>query len=124
MIVCLCGSTRFKESFEKLSAALALEGHIVLSPRVYSHYDHIKLTPEAEAQLFQNGKDQIALADEIYFITGDNEYIGQSGYKEICYVRKLNKPLIFFPNWKIDKYIQKVINNKIEEAIKEQNGDS
>lgn len=116
MIVCLCGSTRFKESFEKLSAALALEGHIVLSPRVYSHYDNIKLTPEAEAQLFQNGKDQIALADEVIFITGEYEYIGQSGYKEICYVRKMNKPLKFFSNRKIDKYVEKV--------KKEKNGDS
>lgn len=51
------------------------------------------------------------MADEVYFLTGDDEYVGQSGYKEICYARKHKKPLTYFSNAKIDKYVRGAINN-------------
>lgn len=51
------------------------------------------------------------MADEVYFLTGDDEYVGQSGYKEICYARKRKKPLTYFSNSKIDKYVQDAMNN-------------
>ena len=49
------------------------------------------------------------MADAVYFITGENEYIGTTGYKEICYARKLNKPITYFSNKKIDEYGHKAI---------------
>lgn len=109
MIICLCGSTRFKESFEKLGAILSLEGHIVLSPKVFTHADNIVLPSDTETRLLNSSKNKINMADAIYFITGENEYIGQAGYQEICYARKLGKPITYFSNKKIDEYGYKVI---------------
>ena len=57
------------------------------------------------------------MADAVYFITGENEYIGQAGYQEICYARKLDKPITYFSNEKINRYIdevkQRLENNKM-----------
>lgn len=108
MIICLCGSTRFKESFEKLEKALTLEGHIVLSPKIFTHAEHLLLSPVTEASLLQTSKNKISMADAVYFITGENEYIGQAGYQEICYARKLDKPITYFSNEKINRYIDEV----------------
>ena len=117
MIICLCGSTKFKESFEKLGAILSLEGHIVLSPGIFAHADNITLPSNAESRLLNSSKNKINMADEVYFITGENEYIGTTGYQEICYARKLNKPITYFSNEKINHYIdnskQRLENNKM-----------
>lgn len=60
------------------------------------------------------------MADAVYFITGENEYIGTTGYQEICYARKLNKPITYFSNEKIDEYsynvIQQYVNNMMEQT--------
>lgn len=48
------------------------------------------------------------MADAVYFITGENEYIGQAGYQEICYARKLDKPITYFSNEKINRYANEV----------------
>ena len=109
MIICLCGSTRFKESFEKLGAILSLEGHIVLSPKVFTHADGVVLPSDAESILLNSSKNKISMADAVYFITGENEYIGQAGYQEICYARKLDKPITYFSNKRIDEYGYKII---------------
>lgn len=64
------------------------------------------------------------MADAVYFITGENEYIGTTGYQEICYARKLNKPITYFSNKKIDEYGYNVIRqhtNNVMNQIK--NGD-
>ena len=57
------------------------------------------------------------MADAVYFITGENEYIGTTGYQEISYARKLNKPITYFSNEKINHYIdnskQRLENNKM-----------
>ena len=36
-VVTLCGSTRFKETFERENRRLTLEGYIVLAPGVFGH---------------------------------------------------------------------------------------
>lgn len=60
------------------------------------------------------------MADAVYFITGENEYIGTTGYQEICYARKLNKPITYFSNEKIDEYgynvIRQYVNNMMEQT--------
>ena len=60
------------------------------------------------------------MADAVYFITGENEYIGTTGYQEICYARKLNKLITYFSNEKIDEYgynvIRQYVNNMMEQT--------
>ena len=64
------------------------------------------------------------MADAVYFITGENEYIGTTGYQEICYARKLNKPITYSSNKKIDEYgynfIRQHTNNVMNQT---KNGD-
>lgn len=50
------------------------------------------------------------MADAVYFITGENEYIGTTGYQEICYARKLNKPITYFSNKKLMNMAIKLFN--------------
>lgn len=64
------------------------------------------------------------MADAVYFITGENEYIGTSGYQEICYARKLNKPITYFSNKKIDEYGYNVIRQHTNNVMNQtKNGD-
>lgn len=64
------------------------------------------------------------MADAVYFITGENEYIGTTGYQEICYARKLNKPITYFSNKKIDEYGYNVIRQHTNNVMnKTKNGD-
>ena len=39
-IVCLCGSTKFKDDFDRVSEELTLKGYIVLRPEIYSHNEN------------------------------------------------------------------------------------
>ena len=50
-IVCLCGSTKFKEEFEKVNRDLTLAGYIVLAPGVFGHSDDIQLDEITKQQL-------------------------------------------------------------------------
>lgn len=69
-IVCLCGSTRFKEAFERETRRLGLEGKIVLSVSMFGHSGDLK--PEecadghpTKAKLDQLHKHKIDLADRV-----------------------------------------------------------
>ena len=64
------------------------------------------------------------MAYAVYFITGENEYIGTTGYQEICYARKLNKPITYFSNKKIDEYGYNVIRQHTNNVMNQtKNGD-
>lgn len=64
------------------------------------------------------------MADAVYFITGENEYIGTTGYQEIYYARKLNKPITYFSNKKIDEYGYNVIRQHVNNVMEQtKNGD-
>lgn len=64
------------------------------------------------------------MADAVYFITRENEYIGTTGYQEICYARKLNKPITYFSNKKIDEYGYNVIRQHVNNVMEQtKNGD-
>ena len=86
-ITTLCGSTRFKESFEKIEKKLSLEGRIVLS---FGFFDKIDCT-EYDSELYQLlgdlHKDKIQMSDSI-FVINENGYIGYSTMQEIDYAKK------------------------------------
>jgi len=46
MIITLCGSTRFKDTFMQAAQELTLQGHIILMPNVFHHIDMPELTAE------------------------------------------------------------------------------
>ena len=83
-VVCLCGSTRFKDAFEAANARETLAGRIVLSVGVYGHADHVEFTEDQKNRLDRLHLQKIDMSDEILVIDVDR-YIGKSTRSEIAY---------------------------------------
>lgn len=89
-IVCLCGSVRFKEMFEKVSRHETLKGHIVLSPGCFD-----RLLTDQQKELVDNlHLRKIDMADEIIIINVD-KYIGESTANEIRYAQLKGKNISY-----------------------------
>jgi hypothetical protein len=100
IIVCLCGSTRFKKEFEMINKQLTLCGKIVLSVGCFPHTDD-KGSPEdvlgenVKYNLDQLHLKKVELADEVYIINV-NGYIGNSTKRELNHAIALNKQISYF----------------------------
>lgn len=94
MIITLCGSTKFKNVFNRVAQRLSLKGHIVLSPTIFSHADNIELTEENFQILKKVHLDKIVMSDVVIIINVDG-YIGETTKEEIEYAEKLNKEIIY-----------------------------
>ena len=107
MIITLCGSTRFPDAFEMVSAHLGMKGHIVLSVSMYGHADQ----PRGSKYLCNDGDEntiekknldklhyrKIDLSHAIYVINVGG-YIGSSTRREICYAKSLGKTIYYLFN--------------------------
>ena len=94
-IVCLCGSTRFKEAFQEANLKETLEGKIVLSVGCFTHSDsELQITEEIKIELDELHKRKIDLADEV-LILNVNGYIGKSTQSELEYAKSKNKIIRF-----------------------------
>ena len=94
-IVCLCGSTRFFEQFQRANYELTMAGNIVLSVGCDTHSDsELKIAPEQKAMLDELHKRKIDLADQV-FVLNVGGYIGPSTRSEIKYANQLQKPVIY-----------------------------
>jgi hypothetical protein len=96
-IVCLCGSTRFWQEFQRVSLEESLAGRIVLSlgSVVGSDDDLFGHLPPAElarvkAQLDALHLEKVKLADEV-LILNVGGYIGESTRRERDYALRLGK---------------------------------
>ena len=94
-IVCLCGSGRFREAFERAELDETLAGRIVLTIGCNTHdiardtdWAHIK--PMLDQLHFR----KIDLADEV-LILNVGGYIGESTRRELAYARSLGKRVRF-----------------------------
>ena len=92
-VITLCGSSRFKEDFERVNRNLTLEGYIVISLGCWGHAGDT-FTDEQKVMLDDIHKRKIDMADAIYVINKDG-YIGSSTRSEIEYAIKHNKEVIF-----------------------------
>lgn len=101
-IVCLCGSTRFKNEFIEINKSETLKGNIVLSVGLFGHADNIELSEQQKEMLDELHKRKIDLADEV-IILNINNYIGKSTKGEIEYAIKIKKPI---------KYLEKNNNDR------------
>jgi hypothetical protein len=93
-IVCLCGSTRFKEAFENANKRETLKGNIVLSVGWYGHCENTPIPEEQKEKLDELHLDKIRMADEI-LVLNVNGYIGKSTENEIRYALGLFKVIKF-----------------------------
>lgn len=95
-VVCLCGSTRFYEAFQRANFEETMAGKIVLSVGFYAgspgemvrkHGEGVGITPEQKEALDQLHMRKIDLADEI-LVLNVGGYIGESTRREIVYARQ------------------------------------
>ncbi len=94
-IVCLCGSTRFYEAFQKANYDETMAGRIVLTVGHYpnsngEHGEIVGCTPEQKVALDELHKRKIDLCDEV-LILNVGGYIGDSTQSELSYARSLGK---------------------------------
>ena len=93
-IITLCGSTKFKESFDEFNRKFTLEGNIVLMPGCYAHYDKIQISDKEKESLDILHKDKILMSDVVFIINKDG-YIGSSTQSEIEFSKKYNKLILY-----------------------------
>lgn len=94
-IVCLCGSTRFKETFDHIAALEKAAGKIVLGVTIFGHSvpEHAALlVDDMKARIDEIHLRQIDLADEV-LILNVGGYVGESTRREIAYARSRGKPI-------------------------------
>ena len=92
-VITICGSTRFKEDFERVNRELTLLGNIVISVGAFGHAGDT-FTEEQKVMLDDIHKRKIDMADAIYVINKDG-YIGSSTRSEIQYALRTGKQIIY-----------------------------
>ena len=92
-IVTLCGSTKFKEDFERVNRELTLAGNIVISVGCFGHSGDV-FSEDQKIMLDDIHKRKIDMADGIYVINR-NGYVGESTRSEIRYAYLHNKTVAF-----------------------------
>lgn len=90
-IICICGSTRFRDEMAEANRRLTLAGHIVLAPGVFAHSGDT-ITDEQKAALDSLHFRKIDLADEV-LVVDPGGYIGESTSREIEYASRTGKPV-------------------------------
>lgn len=96
-IVCLCGSTRFWQTFHDVGWEATLLGKIVLSVGVCKHAeDHggEALGQDVADMLDELHLRKIDLADSV-IVLNVGGYIGESTAKEIAYAESKGKPITY-----------------------------
>lgn len=95
-IVCLCGSTRFREAFEKARVDETLKGNVVLDTGgVYGHLTGMDMDGPVKARLDRLHLYKIGISDEVLVLDVD-KYVGASTSNEIRHARCLGKPVRFW----------------------------
>ena len=96
-VVVLCGSTKFRDTFEQVERQLGLEGKIVLTVACFGHMGD--LPPEAcidghptKTALDLLHKQKIDMADRV-LVLNVGGYIGSSTRSEIEYAEWFEKPI-------------------------------
>ena len=93
-VITMCGSTKFKEEFEKCIRQLTLEGNIVINISTFWRGESRELNDEV-IKMFQDMHfARIDMADAIAVVNYD-DYIGESTSKEIEYATEHGKEIIY-----------------------------
>ena len=89
-VVCLCGSTKFKDAFIAASRDETLKGNIVLSVGLFGHIEGLDMNSETKLMLDELHKRKIDISDEV-LILNVGGYIGSSTKSELEYSQSKNK---------------------------------
>jgi hypothetical protein len=91
-IVCLCGSTRFRDAFVAANRTETLAGRIVLSVGMFGHDEGIDMAGPVKAMLDSLHLHKCRMADEI-LVLNQGDYVGESTAREVRFSRDLGKPI-------------------------------
>lgn len=95
-IVCLCGSTRFFDTFREQNLRLTIAGLIVLSIGCDTKSDGdlfgVADVADLKSRLDTLHKRKIDLADWVFVLDVDG-YIGESTRSEIAYATQIGRPV-------------------------------
>lgn len=91
-IVCLCGSTRFFDTFVSAARNEALQGNIVLT--LASTQSSQQLGPRRKKAFDELHLRKIDMADEV-FVINVGHYLGESTRREIDYAVSIGTPVRF-----------------------------
>lgn len=96
IVVCLCGSTRFKQAYQNAYRSEGLKGKIVLSVVAMVHDDAEPISDNSleKEMLDELHLRKIDLADEV-LILNVGGYIGKSTSREMEYAYAHNKVVRF-----------------------------
>jgi hypothetical protein len=89
-IVCICGSTRFKQSWISENARLTGEGNIVLAVGLWGHHERKYPNEETKKKLDELHLRKIDLCDWVWVLDVGG-YIGESTRNEITYAKAHGK---------------------------------
>jgi hypothetical protein len=98
-VVCLCGSTRFKDDFAEIARMFTVAGKIVLTMHEFGNDGnnplkaHLRpIEPEEKIRLDELHKRKIDLSDRVYVLNVGG-YIGESTRSEIEYAKSHGIPV-------------------------------
>lgn len=94
-VVCLCGSTKFKDTYRNENRRLSMAGKVVLSVGLFGHSEDIELGEGEKVMLDRIHKRKIDMADRIHVINVDG-YIGESTKSEIKYAKMTNTEVTWY----------------------------
>ena len=94
IIVCLCGSTRFKDAYIKAMRDETLAGKIVLTVGLFGHEEGLDMSGEIKKMLDELHLRKIDLASEVLFLNVGG-YIGESTRRELNYAKIAGKKIRF-----------------------------
>jgi hypothetical protein len=93
-IVCIIGSTRFKDFHLGAAQRETLKGKIVIGAGFFHHRDQVPITAEAKEKLDILSMAKINLADEVLVIN-INGYVGETTKMLILFALGVNKPITY-----------------------------
>jgi hypothetical protein len=91
-VVCICGSTKFKQAWIAENARLTGEGNIVLAVGLWGHHERIFPDTETKTRLDDLHKRKIDLCNWVW-VLDIGGYVGESTRSEIAYAEKLGRPV-------------------------------
>jgi hypothetical protein len=105
-IVCICGSTRFKQSWISENARLTGEGNIVLAVGLWGHHERVFPDEATKKKLDELHLRKIDLCDWVWVLDVGG-YIGESTRNEIAYAEAHGKQVRYLSK-EIPEYIEPV----------------
>lgn len=103
-IICICGSTKFKDEIIQIQKDLTLQGYIVIGMHLFSQDEGIELTKEQLIMLKEKHRLKISLSEAIY-VVNPNGYIGDSTREEIEFAISKGKKIMSLEPLKIPESV-------------------